>query len=339
METRRNYSVYLLFILFFLSDQRPVSAQKKSIFEALTTQEGVKMELEADITTIIQQKKSKQYFPGTLKLENGTVYRIELKPRGRFRRKISEIPPLKMKFKKKELNEAGFDTLNEIKIVLPTIDSDQGDELLIKEYLAYRMYEALTPVSIRARLIRLVIKDTHVEKSKRTMYAILLEDDEELCTRLNGKTVEDYGIPNDSLHTNQAALAIMYQYMIGNTDWEIAMLRNVRLVRAGEQGKVMVIPYDFDFSGFVSAPYATPSSESGLRNVRDRFLMANGLNTDALKKSVGTLKAARKQLYEVCRSRFVDKSTSEQMIYYLDTFFNQLGEKDQVPQLMKMPTD
>ena len=102
METRRNYALYFLLILFFLSDKPHALAQKRTVFEQLTMVEAAKMTLEADITTIVQQKKSSQYFPGTLTTEDGKVYRIELKPRGRFRRKISEIPPLKMKFKKKQ---------------------------------------------------------------------------------------------------------------------------------------------------------------------------------------------------------------------------------------------
>jgi hypothetical protein len=339
MKTRSQFKIYLLFVLFIGIKGMELFAQSKTIFEHLTKEEGAKMTLEADITTIIQQKKSSQYFSGTLTAEDGTIYRIELKPRGRYRRKISEVPPLKMKFKKKDITGAGFDTLNEIKIVLPTMDSEKGDELLLKEYIAYRMYEHLTSASVKARLIRLTMKDTHVEKSKKTMLAMLLEDEEETCKRLNGTLVEDYGIPNDSLMTNQAAMAIMFQYMIGNTDWEIAMLRNVRLMRAKESRKVLVIPYDFDFSGFVSAPYASPSSESGLKNVKDRFLMANGLSPDALKKSVLILKSAQKSLYAICRSKFASHDTADEMLHYLDTFFSSLGDKDEVPQMMKMPTD
>lgn len=339
MKTRSHFVTYLLIISFFVCASSPVKAQRKSIFEHLTAEEGAKVTLEADITTIVQQKKTSQYFPGTLTLEDGTVFRVELKPRGRYRRKISEVPPLKMKFKKKDLAAAGFDTLNDIKIVLPTTDSDRGDELLLKEYIAYRMYEHLTPASVKARLVRLNMRDSHVEKSKKTMFAMLLEDEDETAARLKGTVVADYGISNDSLLTNQAAMAIMFQYMIGNTDWEIAMLRNVRLLRAGESGKVLVIPYDFDFSGFVGAPYATPSSESGLKTVRDRFLMANGLNTDALKKSVQLLKNARRPLEGICKSKFVSRQLADEMIAYLDTFFNTLGDRDIAPQMMKMPTD
>jgi len=229
-----------------------------------------------------------------------------------------------------------MDTLNEIKLVLPAFDNALGDELVIREYLAYKMFEKLSPVHVKARLIRLTIKDTHVEKSKKNMFAILVEDAEETAARYNGVEVEEYGISPDSLAANQAALLVMFEYMIGNTDWDISMMRNVRLLRTQAGGKILALPYDFDFSGLVSAPYASPSSDTGLKTVRDRFLMANGIKPDALKRAVMNLRKNRQAIYDICRNRFVSRDTSDDMMLFLDTFFNQIGENDEVPQMLKM---
>ncbi|HMX40449.1 MAG TPA: hypothetical protein PKD78_08980 [Saprospiraceae bacterium] len=329
--------VCLLFLLCSLHAAAQPTDTLQSILERLSAVEGAKITLEADMTTIIANKKTNQYFPGSLITEDGRAYAIELRPRGKFRRKISEIPPLKIKFKKKELKALGLDTLNEIKLVLPTEDKAAGDELIIKEYLAYKMFERLTPASVRARLIRLTIRDTHVEKSKKTMYAILVEDEEETCARLKGSPVSDYGLPADSLLSQQAALMVMFEYMIGNTDWEIAMVRNVRLMRSNETGRILAMPYDFDFSGLVSAPYASPSSESGLKTVRDRFLMSSGLKLEHLKKANQVLRAAKRDLYDVCRSKFLSKVTAAQMIDYLETFFQIIEANDEVPTTLLMP--
>lgn len=341
MTALHLFSKYALLTLVFIFHFSRVSCQSAdslhSIFEVLTSVEGAKLTLETDLTTIIANKKTSQYFPGTLITESGKSYSVEIKPRGKYRRKISEIPPLKIKFKKKLLTGEGLDTLNEIKLVLPTTDSDNGDELLVKEYLAYKMFERLTNASVRARLIRITIRDTHVEKSKKTMYAMLVEDEEETAARMKGMPVEDYGIPTDSLILNQAALVVMFEYFIGNTDWEIAMLRNVRLIRSKETGKVLVLPYDFDFSGLVSAPYASPSSDSGLKTVRDRFLMSNGLKVEHLRRATQALKSARKDLYEICRSKYLSKSAATEVIAYLDSFYQLVEAKDEVPTTHLMP--
>ena len=328
-----------LFFLIPFGVHAQAPADLPSILERLTAQEGAKMTLETDLTTIIANKKTNQYFPGTLITADGKSYRIELRPRGKYRRKVAEIPPLKIKFKKKDLREEGLDTLNDVKLVLPCFDNDEGDQLIVKEYLAYRMFEKLTGASIRARLIRLTIRDTHVEKSKKSMLAMLVEDEEETVARLNGEVVDQYGIPADSLMTHQAALVAMFEYMIGNKDWEIAMMRNVRLIRSAETpGKVLVIPYDFDFSGLVSAPYSSPASETGLKTVKDRFLMSNGLKPDALKKAAKMLVSAKKDFYDLCGSKFLTRFSAQEMTAYLDTFFNQMEASDEIPQVLRMPT-
>ncbi|MBC7776328.1 MAG: hypothetical protein H7246_12915 [Phycisphaerae bacterium] len=347
MTTIRFFSKYLfsttLLCLssFFAQaqDSSGVHARPKSIFELLTQKEAVKMTLETDLTTIIELKKTNQYFPGTLRSEDGKVYRVEMKPRGKFRRKVSVFPPLKLKFKKKDLVADGLDTLNEIKLVLPCYESELGDELIVREYLAYRMFEHLTPASMRARLIRLTIRDTHVEKARRPMFAILLEDEEELVCRLQGQLSEEYGIPTDSLQTNQAAITVMFQYMIGNTDWEISMLRNVRLVRTPEAGKILAVPYDFDFSGLVSAPYSSPSSDSGLKTVRDRFLMSNGLNPESLKGAFTTLRSTKSVFYSLCKSKYLSNEASADMNSFLRSFFEKVEGKKDMPKLIKMDSD
>ena len=328
----------ILTIIAFLFTLTSAIAQRKmtTIMEAIGQNEGERVTIEMDLTTIMAQRNNDSYFPAAVMTDNGLTFKAEVRPRGKYRRKNAVYPPLKLKFKKKELIAAGMDTLNEIKLVLPAFDNSMGDELVIREYLAYKMFEKLSPVHVKARLIRLTIKDTHVEKSKKNMFAILVEDAEETAARYNGVEVEEYGISPDSLAANQAALMVMFEYMIGNTDWDISMMRNVRLLRTQAGGKILALPYDFDFSGLVSAPYASPSSDTGLKTVRDRFLMANGIKPDALKRAVMNIRKNRQALYDICRNRFVSRETSDDMMLFLDTFFNQIGENDEVPQMLKM---
>ena len=341
MKARQFFSTnMLLALLFFLFPQDAASQNKphaKTFFEHLARVEAAKLSLEIDLTTLLENRKSEQYYPATLTDSDGKMYRIEVKARGKYRRKISEIPPLKIKIKKNLLKDAGLvDTLNELKLVLPTYDNALGDELVIKEYLAYRMFEHLTSASVRARLIRLTIRDMHVEKTRK-MYAILLEDEEETVARLNGVLVEQYGTSPDSLIMNQAALVSVFEYMIGNTDWDIAMLRNVRLIKSPATGKILVVPYDFDFSGMVAAPYSSPSSDSGLKTVRDRFMMANGIPTEHLKRAVRGIRDKKKDILNICRSKYLSIEASEQLVDYLETFFQQIEETEEVPRLFRMP--
>ncbi|HNL38808.1 MAG TPA: hypothetical protein PKH43_06735, partial [Saprospiraceae bacterium] len=220
----QRFALIAFLLIGQLAFAQPNGLRVPSVFDRLTQEEGAKLTLEMDYTTLLENRKSNQYFPATLTDANGKTYQVEIKPRGKYRRKVCEEPPLKVKFSKKALRADGLDTLNEVKIVMPCFDNPEGDELIVKEYVAYRMFEHITAASVRARLIRLTLKDTHVE-SKRTMFCLLVEDEEETVARIGGTLVEEYGISPDSLITNQAALVSMFQYMIGNTDWDIAMNR------------------------------------------------------------------------------------------------------------------
>lgn len=344
MKALHFLPVFYIFIGSFSVSAGPYQAQplssRGSIFDYLTPEEGAKLTLEVDLTTIIEQKKTNNYFPAILTTESGEVFRLEVKPRGKYRRKKAELPPLKLKFSNKALQAAGFDTLNEIKLVMPWSDKPESDELIVREYLAYRMFEHLTKACVKARLIKLNLRNTHVEKSRMSMYAILVEDDENTVARLNGQLVERYGLPADSMVMNQAALVAVFEYMIGNTDWDVSMMRNVRLVRPNDTDNVWIIPYDFDFSGLVNAPYASPSSESGLRLVRERFLMANGIPADALKKATQVIKSAKEELVTICRSKHLSRPATSDMINFLESFFVNIDENDEFPAVLKIqPAD
>ncbi|MBK9336836.1 MAG: hypothetical protein IPM98_09700 [Lewinellaceae bacterium] len=334
MVAKKIYAAYfsLFFLMLFVAVQGlgQISIKPKTIFEHLTPQEGTEITLETDLTTIMVNRYSTDYLPAMLTLADGQSFVVKVQPKGKFRRKTAEVPPLKIKFTKKMLLEQGLDTLNEVRLVLPCFDNGRGDRLLIKEYLIYRMFERLTNNCVRARLVQVTLRDNHVEKSSKKMFGLLVEDNEETAARLKGIQIEQYGMPYDSTVIEQAALVAIFQYMIGNTDWDVPMMRNVRLIRP-DDSRVLVVPYDFDFSGLVAAPYASPSSESGLMTVRDRFLMANGIPREALRQAVQTLKSAQRDLYDLCNSKHLNRETSTEMARYLDSFFKSIDKNFDVP--------
>ena len=57
--------------------------------------------------------------------------------------------------------------------------------------------------------------------------------------------------------------------MIGNTDWSEVAGHNVEVLGIG--GVALPVPYDFDFSGIVEAPYAVPGRSLSIKTVQDRL--------------------------------------------------------------------
>lgn len=321
------------FFTIALYAQAPAAVS--SVFEYLTAKEGTAVQLEFDVTELVENKRKNDYYPANIRLEDGTTLALEVRSRGKFRRRLCEVPPLKMKFAKKELRKFSLDTLNEVRLVLPCTFTPDDEALLLREYLAYRMYEKLSPYHVKARLIRLTLRDRHTEQSRPTVWAILLQHDEELAAKLGGTVVEQFGLTSDSTDTYYTAMNAAFQYMIGNTDWSLRDNRNLYQFRPAQGGKIIPIPYDFDFSGLVDAPYATPTKEYGLTTVRDRALIADGLSERDVKRAIKTLVEHETFLMDACNRAHLDAKHLKAVQQYLGDFFTAVKQYNEVPKKIK----
>jgi hypothetical protein len=315
-----------LFFAFKLAQhsaaQDAAGAPPMSVFNYLAAQAESAFTLELDLDELVDHKKTNQYFPARVKTPDGNAFNIEVRPRGKFRRKNCEIPPVKLKFSKKTLRTHHLDTLNEVKMLIPCFNNTRGEELILREYAAYKLYEKINPEgSVRARLVRLTIHDQRAGKARKPVHALLIEHEEEVAARLKGRLEEVYNLPEDSLSAKHSALNVVFQYMIGNTDWETRNVRNIYLLRPFSGGRLIPVPFDFDFSGLVSAPYATPGAATGLEKVQDRLLMADGIPTDELRRAVQAVKSQQPELTAICRAAYLDKDTAEALTRYLQAFF------------------
>ena len=341
MKTRSTLFVFSLLALGFCCATTRIRAQQapQSVFDYLTTEEGATIVLGLDLDSILTYRRTIQYFPAVLKAGNELQYafKVEVRPRGKFRRKRCEIPPLKLKFKKSSLATYNLDTLNEIKLVLPCADDPASEELILREYIAYRIYESLTPYSVRARLITLEMKSNDGKGASNKMTAMLVEHEEEVAKRLNGTVKQEWGIKAEHMNTDQAALMLCFEYLIGNTDFDISAFRNnLQFVPDGNT-KIITIPFDFDFSGLVNAPYATPNSDTGLKNVRDRCLMKSDVPEESLQKALQNIKEHQMEILALCNNKNMRKKTANEMTNYLDHFFQATADKQVLPPVLPMP--
>ena len=309
------------------------NAVQPTIFELLSQKEAAKIGLELNMEALLKNRRTNATQDAVFTTEDGKAFKADVRIRGRFRRMKCETPPLRVKFSKKGLVSQGLDTLNNLGITMPCMDNDNGDDLVAKEYIAYRIFELLTPNSVKARLAKVSLKDPNGKK-KKNMVCILIEDDNETARRLKGRSVVNFGVQTDSILHEQYALVVLFEYLIGNTDWDISMHRNLRYIVPENGGKPIVIPYDFDFSGLVAAPYASPSSESGLTHVRERRMMDTGLTEDELRKAANTIKNAEKEIMKLCDLEHLSSGAAEDARMFLKSFFEKLESSKDLPKKM-----
>ncbi|MEM6966221.1 MAG: hypothetical protein AAF573_15760 [Bacteroidota bacterium] len=288
------YGMLLAFQLpvFSFQDQHSeVTVQKKKIslldhFTAIS--EVLEVTLKMDFKTLVKNKYSENYHPADFSYrdedQNIQNYEIKVRPRGKLRRKRCAIPPLKLKFRKKDLTAKGFKKHNTFKLVQYCEKGKYGEELVLREYLAYKIFNLITENSFRVHLAKIKYVDTTHRRRSFSRYGFLIEDKKEMAKRLEGKICECVNQPLDSLHEDQYQKVALFNYMIGNTDWRLDLVHNLKLLRKDNDEKLWLIPYDFDFSGLVDADYAIPSPDYKIKSVRQRHYRGYRYDNPIFKK-------------------------------------------------------
>jgi hypothetical protein len=193
---------------------------------------------------------------------------------------------------------------------------------LLREYLAYRMFNVLTQQSFRARLARVTYVDAATGQASGTRYAMFIEDDSDVAKRLGGRTVGLARLLFKDLDADSLMPMMMFEYMIGNTDFSIFALHNVRLVQRPDKS-VHPIPYDFDFSGLVHPPYAMPARALMLTSVRDRLYRGPCRRQEQIDPYLANFVAKRDLLRALPDAiPGMDKSSREDARSYLDEFYS-----------------
>ena len=98
---------------------------------------------------------------------------------------------------------------------------------------------------------------------------MLLEDENKMAKRNGGISITRKMRPNQTEPNTFLTMAV-FQYLIGNTDWSVQYMQNIKLVAADSIAVPVAVAYDFDHSGMVNAPYAKPAEELRMSSVRER---------------------------------------------------------------------
>ncbi|MCB0566164.1 MAG: hypothetical protein KDD01_17470 [Phaeodactylibacter sp.] len=318
----------LLLITSALLQAQPGAQQTESLFDYLSKSgQLIELTMKTDMDEVINNRRRAEYQPAELVFTdiNGEEihWEIGVVPRGNYRRRVCDFPPVRLNFSKGELARNGLNPeFDKLKMVTHCLEEKADEDFVLKEYLAYKLYNQLSPNSYRVQLARVTYLDTQGKHRKIKRFAILIEETDELAHRLGGTECELMGQPADSIAIAEENLMAVFQYMIGNEDWSIRMLRNIKLIRPDNGGRLIPVPYDFDFSGFVNTPYAVASSQLGLSHVKQRIFLGNAVETEQLRGTLAHFRRYRIHLRSIVdnfkRLGFAVRSGA---IEYIDSFY------------------
>ena len=250
---------------------------------------------------------------------------IRIKPRGVFRLDNCSNPPLWVNVKKTEEVFELLDGLKKMKLVIPCRGQSQYQGFIFNEYLAYKLYNVITDYSFKVRLIKVNYYDTGEKVKPGSAYTFIMETEKSLAARKESIPLKSERISAKSLDEEYAAILYIFQYMIGNTDWSVPGLHNMKLLKTTDVSRPRPIPvtYDFDYCGLVDAPYAIPGDHVDIEDVTERAYMGYCLPDEFMDKAFDLFIEKEAEMMAVVRefSLMTDKS-KKKPLSYLEEFYD-----------------
>ncbi|WP_421917832.1 hypothetical protein [Marinifilum sp.] len=325
--------IILLSVVFAL----PVCAQRidsiayasSPLFES---EEVFEIVLKGDVRKLFKDRRDKpKYHSFILSYElqdERYSLPVRLKTRGHFRKKRENCytPPLLLNFDKlPNLAKTIFIGQNKLKLVTSCIH----EKYVLREYLAYKIYQLITPKSFCVRLVKVTFEDTSRNKVITAKYGIILEDQNKLATRNNSSIRKQLELNPELIEKDEFLKMSVFQYLIGNTDWSIQYLHNIKIINDNEDSSLYAVPYDFDMSGIVNTPYALPAEALLLKSVRDRryrgYCIEDMGDFESTFKTFNVLKEDIYAIYE--NNSLIDKTYQKRTLKYLDKFYETIWDE------------
>jgi hypothetical protein len=335
-----------LFSSFFLLVLASSAAAKPGDADPLfRSDETLHVTLAAPLSTLVRERSSEEELQGTLSYTkpggDTEAFDIKLRARGHSRHQICDIPPLWLNLKKSQVKDTLFDKQDKLKLAVHCKDSERYEQTLLREYVAYRILNLATPLSFRVRLLRITWVDTEGEREQQVRYAFLLEHKNRLGKRIDRKDLKIDETSVAALDPEHLNLTSVFQFLIGNTDFspiakpEYNECCHNYVLFSNDKDLLVAIPYDFDQSGLVSAPYALPGHQFEIRNVRQRVYRGRCQNNDRLDESIDRFKTVRNNVFALIETQDgLTRSVRDLLADYVQQFYDIADDPRRVDRLM-----
>ena len=305
---------YLRVTLFSLMLTTSCWAQDYKARDPLFRDDAIlRVTLEAPLTTLLRERPVDRQYPATLRYtrDDGTVEEVavRVRARGKFRRDPSNcrFPPIRLRFRGADVENTIFYGLRQLPLVTHCQNTNVYEQGVLREYMAYRILQEVTPLSLDARLFRITYIDTEGKQRDRETFAIAVEHRNRLAARSGIPVLEIPGTKLANLDSAYLNLTSLFQLLIGNVDFSPFKAaegenccHNHRLFGVDEKKPPQYpVPYDFDMTGIVSLPHSEPHPAFNLRDVRQRKYRGRCVNNGHVPKSIAVFQEKRDSILEL----------------------------------------
>src|SRR5881296_3546583 len=270
--------------------------------------EPLVLRLETDLHALTHDRGNQRTaHPGTLQYGSGSdtgSLAVKLRTRGIFRLKTCGFPPIRLDLPSHKVDGTPFAGEDRLKLVTHCQKDHMSEHNLLREYALYRVLNAVTDTSFRVRLAHMTYVDS-VRNDTVIRYGFLIESDTALAQRIGATPVR------------------------GNNDWSVWGRHNIAIFQLSADPRPLLgVPYDFDFSGAVNAPYASPPPQVPVKTVRERWYRGYCQPDSVLLGAIARFRAAKDSIYTNVRAvPDLPEGDVRNMLQYFDDFYKVIDNR------------
>jgi len=347
-----KYMPFHLLLLCFFSVS-PVSAQndtsivinkepkaREQNISLFSSDELLNVSLYMDLGTFLKKTTANDSFDAEMFILKGPAdtikKKVKLRYRGISRKEICSFPPIEVNFRKSL--DCDSDKIKILKLVTHCEPGYITDEYVVREYLVYKLFNALTDTSLRARLLKVSYIDTKRNRKTIIKYGIFIEPVEMLAKRINSTVVKTIALNQTHIIPHIMDRLAIFNYMVSNWDWSIPGQHNVKIllpISYAAGSLAIAVPYDFDNTGIVNAEYAVPPPNVPIDNIRQRLFWGLRRSKEVYREDLGEFSNHKAKIYSVINDcPYLSKNSKKDITLFMDGFFDKLEKPRSLDNLL-----
>lgn len=313
---------------------------ERADFGLFTENAILNVKLAFDIGTFMRDKPEDERLDAELTVyegNNDSIFEnIKVSARGNFRRRTCDFPPVMLYMGGISSGYTDIDKLEKVKLVSHCSNGEEYQNYVLREYLAYRVYNIITDYSFRVRLLNISYYDINTDTLFAKKIGFILEPVDFLEERFGDDEIEDIEIKMTYVENDILLKLSVFEYFIANSDWAVTLIHNLKVF--GDEGaleQLIAVPYDFDYSGWVNAHYSIPRSDLGLEKITDRAFFGPCYSEEMYRSVLDFYLGQEDKIIDMIKDfEYLDRPERNELVRFVKSFYR-LYRKDEIISIIK----
>jgi hypothetical protein len=332
---RYTLSLAGLFLLFFV----PLSAQYEDVpsFEdtldvyadLFYIREPLHLTMKFDMKEFGRTRRDEKYHDAELTCHVTDSFHVthpvRVRARGIYRRDNCTVPPYWLNIRYSGIEAEDLQDVVKMKVVTRCKSNTSHENLVLREYLTYQIYNLLSDYSFNTRLVRIKYIDTGRKNRESEDWGFIIEPNNKMAERNDAMIVDSDKLSIRTVNKEIMDKVAFYSYMIGQGDFSVTGQHNLKILALKEYGPTgfIPVPYDFDYCGLVNAEYAIPGDDNlGIENVRERYYLGACRDEDTHRRTINWLASYQDEITElILNFEYLPEKEKIDLVGYLDSYF------------------